>query len=126
MTKAILFVFKCTFPTSYNTSGIINKEAKIHASIRDFCYLAVLILYIHSNQETTDKQVTPTLINNVTTPTNTKQCLATTVPDSLNDNCVFKYVKQFYLTNKKQFKISHIHVNVSSIRYKIEPFKEVL
>ena len=42
----------------------------------------------------------------------------------MNDNCVFKSVKQFYLTNKKQFKIAHINVN--SIRYKIEPFKEVL
>ena len=59
-----------------------------------------------------------------TTPTNTEECLATTVPDSLHDNCVFKSVKQFYLTNKKQFKIAHL--NVDSIRYKIKPFHEVL
>ena len=28
--------------------------------------------------------------------------------DPLNDNCVFNDVKDFYLTNKKQFKIGHI------------------
>ena len=42
----------------------------------------------------------------------------------LNDNCIFKEVKQFYLNNKNKFKIAHINVN--SVRNKFEPFREVL
>ena len=37
---------------------------------------------------------------------------------------ILNAVKGFYLENKKQCKIGHINVN--SIRYKIEPFKEIL
>ena len=44
--------------------------------------------------------------------------------DSSNDNCIFNAVKDFYLPNKKQFKIGHININ--SIRHKFEPIKEVL
>ena len=44
--------------------------------------------------------------------------------ESLNDNCVFNVVKDFYLQNKKQCKIGHININ--SIRHKFEPFKEVM
>ena len=42
----------------------------------------------------------------------------------LNDNCIFKEVKQFYLNNKNNFKMAHINVN--SVRNKFEPFREVL
>ena len=44
--------------------------------------------------------------------------------NSLNDNCIFNAIKQDYLQNKKQCKISHINVN--SIRHKFEPFREIL
>ena len=42
----------------------------------------------------------------------------------LNDNCILKEVKQFYLNNKNNFKMAHINVN--SVRNKFEPFREVL
>ena len=42
----------------------------------------------------------------------------------LGNNCIFHEVKDFYINNKKCFKIAHINVN--SIRHKINPFKEVL
>ena len=43
---------------------------------------------------------------------------------SLNENCVFNAIKRFYVQSKKQCKIGHINVN--SIRHKIEPFRHVL
>ena len=46
------------------------------------------------------------------------------VTKSLNNNCIFTAVKQFYIQNRKQFKVAH--VNVNSIRHKFEPFREVL
>ena len=58
-----------------------------------------------------------------TTSANANECHFKPVPVYLNENCVFKSVKQFYLSNKKHLKIAHINVN--SIR-QIEPFKEVL
>ena len=42
----------------------------------------------------------------------------------LNDNCIYKEVKQCYLNNKNNFKVAHINVN--SVRKKFEPFREVL
>ena len=63
-------------------------------------------------------------LNYATTSANANECHFKPVPVCLNENCVFKSVKQFYLSNKKHLKIAHINVN--SIRHKIEPFKEVL
>ena len=48
----------------------------------------------------------------------------TGLQNTLNDNCIFHQVKQFYLTNKHNLKISHINVN--SLRHKFEPFKEIM
>jgi hypothetical protein len=44
--------------------------------------------------------------------------------DSLNDNCIFNAIKDFYVQNKNQCKIGHININ--SIRNKFEPVKEIL
>ena len=42
----------------------------------------------------------------------------------IQDNCIFNVIKDFYVSNRKQFKIGHININ--SIRYKFEPIREIL
>ena len=37
----------------------------------------------------------------------------------LNDNCIFKEVKQFYLNNKNNFKMAHINVNSKKVVFAI-------
>ena len=43
---------------------------------------------------------------------------------SLNDNCIFNAIKDFYLKNRKQFKIGLLNIN--SVRYKFEVIREIL
>ena len=43
---------------------------------------------------------------------------------SLNDNCIFNATKDFYLKNRKQFKIGLL--NIKSVRYKFEVISEIL
>ena len=44
--------------------------------------------------------------------------------DSLNYNCIFNVVQDFYVQNMKHFKIGHLNIN--SLRNKFEPIREIL
>ena len=44
--------------------------------------------------------------------------------DSLNYNCIFNVVQDFYVQNMKHFKIGHLNIN--SFRNKFEPIREIL